>query len=67
MNQMTEAIPVVGDLYKHSTGTYTVDWVCGRGSYEDAETCVGLCGDGMAWSGSVKQMVEEGFKHENSN
>jgi hypothetical protein len=61
MNQMTEAIPVVGDLYKHSTGVYKVDWVCGCGSYEDANTCVGLCGDGMTWSGSVKQMIEEGF------
>lgn len=61
MNQMTEAIPVVGDSYKHSTGVYTVDWVCGCGSHEDAETCVGLCGDGMTWTGTLEQLVEEGF------
>ena len=70
MNEsMTEAIPIVGDSYKHSTGTYTVDWVCGCGSYEDTETCVGLCGDdGVTWTGSIKQLAEEGFiKHENSN
>ena len=29
--------------------------------YEDGETCVGLCGDGMTWTGTLEQLVEEGF------
>ena len=23
--------------------------------------CIGLCGDGMTWTGTLEQLVEEGF------
>ena len=58
-------VPVVGDRYDHATGVYEVDWVCGCGDY-DGETCVGLRGDAMTWTGAVSQLMDAGFERHNS-
>lgn len=52
-------VPAIGDMYDHATGVYTVDWVC-------CETCIGLCGDAMTWTGSVHDLPEAGFSRHNT-
>lgn len=57
-------MPTVGDMYDHATGVYKVDWVCGCGDYDDGETCIGLLGDTMTWTGNVSDLSSAGFtKH----
>jgi len=56
----------VGDRYEHATGVYEVDWVCGCGDYDDGETCVGLSGGNLTWTGTVSQLREAGFVRYNA-
>jgi len=55
-------VPVVGDRYEHAFGVFEVDWVCGCGDYDDGETCVGLLGENMTWTGTVSQLKSAGFE-----
>jgi len=60
-------VPVVGDRYDHAIGgVYDVDWVCACGDYDDGETCVGLRGDAMTWTGAVSQLRDAGFRKHNA-
>ena len=58
-------VPAVGDMYAHPTGQYEVDWVCGCGDYDDGETCIGLCGESMTWTGTVAELAASGFVRHN--
>jgi len=53
------AVPAIGDRYDHATGEYEVDWVCGCD--EDGDTCIGLLGGAMTWTGNVSDLFTEGF------
>jgi hypothetical protein len=60
MENKTFELPQAGYRYIHATGKYVVDWVCSCGDNEIA--CLGLSGDSMTWTGTMKDFQAEGFK-----
>lgn len=52
-------IPEEGDKYEHPTGTYEVDWVCDWGSPQDECVVIGLRGESLTWTGTVRELAKQ--------